>query len=196
MWTVSIDGSIGAGKTTVLKRLGRELGIDLFLEPVDEWSECLDRFYLDKDKWSFCLNTKVLCSFAKVPKDRLVLCERSPLSCMKVFAEIGMKDSLESEVLQDVYRVIGWEPSLVIYIKTCPESCMDRIKNRGRSSESMMSLDYLYELDKKYDSLYKKESDFPVVIVDGEKDIEIVYNAVKHAVTTHCLSKKEQRQLA
>lgn len=184
MPVISIDGSIGAGKSTVLKRLAVELDIQTFLEPVEDWSRCLERFYEDPQRWGLCLNTKVLCSFARVPRHGIVLCERSPLSCAKVFAEIGIKDAVEIEVLNDLYGVVGWTPDLVVYIRTTPGSCIHRIKTRGRTEEANISQEYLFQLHKKYEKLYNGNG-FNVVVVDGEQDADSVYNDVKAAVSAY-----------
>ena len=181
---ICIDGSIGAGKTTILKRLGRELGIDIFLEPVEEWSRCLERFYKDPERWGLCLNSKVLCSFAKVPTNGIVLCERSPLSCLRVFAEVGMKDPVETEVIEDIYGAVGWIPDVVVYIRTTPQACMERIKKRGRTEEDGIVIEYLDQIHKKYEDIYTK-GNITVVVVDGEDDMDVVYEKVKNVVTDY-----------
>lgn len=190
MLTISIDGSIGAGKTTVLRRLGEDLGLPVFLEPVDEWTACLERFYMDRDRWGLCLNTKVLCSFARAPRSgTILLCERSPVTCMRVFAEAGTKDPVERDVLGSLYDAVGWVPDVVVYIRTSPRSCLERIKKRARAAETTITIEYLEEIHKRYEDLYAVCTN----VVDGEMNEDAVYEAVRAAVagySTQALSSK------
>jgi deoxyadenosine/deoxycytidine kinase len=191
---ISIDGNIGAGKTTILKKL---TNYDVILEPVEEWTEHLTKFYEDPIRWGFCFNLKVLSSFAKWHNvDKFILFERSPIACNKVFTDMhyedGNMDKLELKTFNDIYDNIGWSPDVLIYIKTRPENCLKRIKIRGRESEQNISIEYLDKVHKKYEELIIKHK--TVIIIDGERDTKIIYEEIKNIIDdlycTHVLVSK------
>lgn len=85
---VSIEGTIGAGKTSILMRLQKEMRIPVFLEDVHNWT-LLSKFYKDNERWGFEFNTKVLLSMSKWKQNFFdSLHERSPLSCHNVFVQL------------------------------------------------------------------------------------------------------------
>ena len=180
---ISIDGNIGAGKTTVLKQLACEYKV--ILEPVEEWKDYLTRFYQDPIRWGFCFNLKVLCSFApwKSTKD-FVLFERSPNACKEVFTQMhfedGNMDELEMRTFNEIYSNVGWKPDILIYIQSNPENCLTRIKTRGRESEQNITLEYLQKVHKKYELL---ASNTPhLYVIDAEKNPEKVLSEVKKII--------------
>lgn len=179
---ISIDGSIGVGKTTILERLSEELGVDACLEPVGEWEPYLERFYENPQRWSLCFNLKVLGCFSR--PSHAALYERSPVSCRKVFTELGYKNKhmsdLEMDAFDEIYEKIGWSPDVVIYLRCSPEECMRRMLRRGRRSEQIVSLAYLEQLHEAYESL--ASSSPKVVTVDAARPADQVYDDVRRVV--------------
>ena len=134
---ISIEGNIGCGKSTVLDGL-RSHGMEVFKEPVAEWGPLLKLFYEDKQRWAFAFNCKVLLSFVHVPphgKTGPVVVERSPYSCRHVFAQMqsneGQMSSKEWALFRKMHEQVGWEPEVIIYIRTPPSHCMPRISERS-----------------------------------------------------------------
>jgi len=62
----------------------------------------------------------------------------------------------------------------IIYIKTDPEICHERIAKRARQGESVIPLEYLKECDKYHESMFEiiKNTDINVYTIDGNKNIE------------------------
>ena len=194
---VSIDANIGAGKTTLLTKLCQELRVPVFLEPVQEWQEWLKLFYEDPERWGMSFNMKVLLSFSKWRDNNFfALYERSPLSNRYVFSELQKQDgkmtSLELKLFENIYEQISWVPDVLIYIKTDPEVCMNRMKTRGRSCETGVSLEYLKSINDKYETIccqssfvntdYTNGKQCRVYVVDGNRSAEEVYESVKNLV--------------
>lgn len=179
---VSIDGSIGVGKTTIVERLAGELGIGVRLEPVEEWGEYLERFYENPKRWSLCFNLRALASLSS--PSSATLYERSPISCRNVFTEIGFKNgnmnSLEMETFDAIYERIAWVPDAVIYLRLSPEECMSRIIERGRQSEQIVSMAYLKQLHESYENFSKSHP--RVETIDASRPIDDVYSDVKRTV--------------
>jgi deoxyadenosine/deoxycytidine kinase len=173
---ISIDGNIGAKKSTILKALG----VPVIVEPVDTWSLYLHKFYVDPVRWGFCFNLKVLTSFANYDKNSI--CERSPYSCRYVFTQLQFEekkmDMLEFNTFDEVYKQIGWKPDVLIYLKTDPKKCLERIKIRDRSSERNIELDYLQQLHDKYESLDHTNR----YVIDGEQENDVILQQINKII--------------
>ena len=83
--------------------------------------------------------------------------ERSPLSCIHVFGQNLLNNNyiskLDLDLMVDYNHSFGWNAKQVIYIKTDPETCFNRINERMRPGESI-PLSYLQDIDKLYNNLY------------------------------------------
>lgn len=177
-----IDGNIGCGKSTLMRRLAED-GHVCFQEPVEEWDEMLQLFYKDKNRWSFTFQMTVLHSYLKqYPLDCVV--ERSPYSSYHVFGQCLYNGGFVSEkewlLFKAYFDKFAWKPTNIIYIKTDPKVCLERIKTRSRDGESDIGLAYLKNLHFQYDNMFRWIKFDNVHIVDGDQDEESVYGQVKN----------------
>lgn len=204
---ISIEGNIGCGKSTVLKALA-ELGYTVHPEPVDKWSKWLKLFYEDPARWGMSFNTNVLLtgySCQQHAKEELHVYERSALACKYVFSNIqfvnGNMIQEEVELFDSIMdRVVGWYPDTIIYMRTAPTKCAQRIKKRGRNAESDVSIAYITQVHEAYEAMMTSiqrmtpnpravkewmKSPPKIIIVDAENDIDTVVKLVADAVK-HC----------
>ena len=102
---VSIDGSIGCGKTTVIKKL-KSLGISVAEEPVHEWTEWLEKYYKNNERWGFSFQMKVIIGQTKILNDiqqeQTLIMERSPQTVYYVFASM-----LKDKNIIEARKIIG-----------------------------------------------------------------------------------------
>lgn len=170
---ISIGGSIGSGKSTILQKL-KDDGYNVFFEPIDDWKH-ISKFYSDKKRWSFTFQIEVLNSFTQCTNNGLVICERSPWESYNIFSKMlvdsGDMTADEYELYDKVYKTIAWKPDLFIYLQTTPETCFERIKKRNRSCENNIDMSYLKNLNCLYDGLYTRSA----VCVDANRDVDDVY---------------------
>lgn len=172
---ISIGGSIGCGKSTILDKLQKD-GYTVFFEPLDEWKH-LPKFYENKERWSFTFQMEVLNSFQQLKQENehCVICERSPWESYHIFSkmllESGCMTPGEFELFEGLYHKLAWKPDLFIYLRTTPETCHDRILKRQRSCETNIDIQYLQKLHAKYDALYTRG----IVCVDANRSVEEVY---------------------
>jgi deoxyadenosine/deoxycytidine kinase len=128
MLLISVEGNIGAGKTTFLERLQREWpDVTVIMEPVGMWmsvkdssgKSLLDYFYEDKKRWSYTFQTcafltrmmdteRVLATVAAEKSGSnsnpvVVITERSVLTDRYVFADMLRKDGTMNELEYDLY---------------------------------------------------------------------------------------------
>jgi deoxyadenosine/deoxycytidine kinase len=179
---VSIEGNIGAGKSTLIRALkdrytqGKERIVVILEEPVEVWNTVeedgvtlLDKFYNDPVKYSFTLQTmiyttvynQILQAIKEFPKAEVIVCERSIQSSKYVFAEMlqsqGNMDLTESLVLNMLYDDPRTELALskgMLYLKTEPEICLERIRKRSREGEQKITLDYLKLCESYYSYMF------------------------------------------
>jgi len=196
---ISIEAQIGAGKSSLIEQLKHAKFHKPHLvipEQVDAWSQVkddvsgkniLELFYTDKTKYAYMFQSYVLFSrlhhmlqFIKDHPEHIIICERSHLTDLMVFAqsllEIGDMSPIEMTVYQQWHGMIRdlyhLNIAAFVYLKADPETCMSRIKKRSRSGEETIALDYLKLLHDKHEAWLSSGTDSqcnkPVLILDGE----------------------------
>jgi len=197
---ISIGGNIGSGKSTLMNTLQDTARISkqmqktwkIIPEPVDKWGNWLNLFYTDMSKYSFGFQMKILYEymFVKTLKTN-VITERSPMDSIYVFANLLLLKSVlsndEMELLRNFNSRVGWKPDVYVYIKSDPEVCYARVKERSRECETDVSLEYLKEVHQSYEefvfNLSKVPVDIKVYVVDGNKDKNEVFSDVLEIMT-------------
>lgn len=156
---VTIEGSIGCGKSTLLSALS-SAKYKVVPEPVTNWDTVLKSFYEEPRKYALSMQGLALCSFLRTgpcPSSGVTIHERSALACLHVFGELLREDGSLDEVQFGAFRQMfqAMEPHLVlpricIYVHLDPEICWERMRNRGRVAEDVVSKDYMRRLHAKY----------------------------------------------
>lgn len=194
-----IEGSIGAGKSTLVDILATSLaGVNAIQEPVNKWdsSSCgdslLSDFYNDPRRWAFAMETYTLaCRLSdrmnlRLSSSHVNILERSVYSGYYCFAkngyESGFLTKMEWQIYTEFFNFFVSrlpEPKGFIYVRTKPDVALSRIKKRSRDSENSISLDYLEAIHNKHEDFLigKKEilrslSNVPVLVLDGDLDFE------------------------
>ena len=199
----SLDGNIGASKTTCLKAIEDYLlannkhNIHIVYEPVDEWiklkapnddKSIFEKFYANQERYSFtfqlyALQSRVsyLYQIVKDNPDKIIITERCYLTDSKIFAKMMREEKLMSEMEYMIYTL--WYDFIVdlikpqikglIYLRTDPEICMERIMRRNRTGEEGIKLSYLEKLHKLHEEwLLDPLGPIAVHIINGNNRIE------------------------
>jgi deoxyadenosine/deoxycytidine kinase len=170
---ISIEGNIGSGKSTLLANLREHFkdNVDIvFLkEPVDEWAKIkdkngttiLEKFYADQEKYSFPFQMMAYVSRIKELRNTVkeqkknssnpfvIITERSLYTDKMVFAKMLYDTGKIEHVNYQIY--LNWFDTFsdefpvhkVVYVKTAPEKCHERIVKRSREGEDNIPLSYL-----------------------------------------------------
>eukprot|EP00794_Sanderia_malayensis_P019080 gene19080-20996_t len=192
-FTVSVEGNIGSGKTTMLEYFSKNPHVEVIKEPVDKW-RCLDGgnlfelMYKDPKRWSYTFQTYTLLTMMHIHQKEQVthhrLLERSAFSAVYVFVEnlylSGNISKLEYSIHHEWFDWIKKEHiqniDLFVYIRTSPEECLRRVKARGRAEEEGLSLELLQQLHERYEEWLVEGTKFdilaPVLVIDGDNSIE------------------------
>ena len=168
---ILLEGNIGAGKTTVGGSITASGVFNFIEEPTEMWREgfasnMLELFYQDAKRWGFTFQMCALLTRARTWREvtqhsdhRPIILERSVFCDRFVFAENGYRTGLFSLAEYQLYCGM-WdfmvanghaEPGLILYLRTPAEVCLQRIQERSRSEESLISLEYLLQLERLHD---------------------------------------------
>ena len=192
----SIDGNIGSGKSTLLQELTdfyeNNPNIIFLKEPVEEWSKIKDKdgqtmlqkFYADQEKYSFPFQMmafisrlSILKKTMKENKNCIIITERSLFTDKFVFAQMlfdkGKIEDVNFQIYLEWFNEFAQDFPVenVIYVKTDPNVCYERIKQRSRDGEDI-PLDYLEECHY-YHEYFLKDGIFGQnkLILDGNQNI-------------------------
>ncbi len=173
---VVVEGPIGAGKTTLARRLAARLSADLVLEQPAE-NPFLSRFYQDMPRYA-------------LPTQRCVLFQRArmlePLAQPDMFGRAVVADFLldkdplfarltlsadELALYLKIYEALRPQappPDLVIYLQAQPATLVERVKRRAAGFERGISEEYLAVLAESYARFFYHYAAAPVLIVNSE----------------------------
>jgi deoxyadenosine/deoxycytidine kinase len=182
---IVVEGPIGAGKTSLAKRLASRLEADLLLEQ-PELNSFLSRFYADSSRWALATQLSFLYQRvdqlkrfldADVAGRRVVsdfILDKDPL-----FAQLNLEPE-EFKLYQRTYDLVVPQPTpkpdLVIYLQAKPDTLIERIGKRGVEAERHITAHYLERVAERYAQFFYQYEASPLFIVDAE-----VLNPVDHA---------------
>ena len=194
---IAIAGNIGAGKTTLTKKLSEDLNIKPIFESVDD-NPNLENFYSDMSRWSFnlqifFLHKRFSNQLELINSKQSFVQDRSIYEDKEIFAKNLNDMKLMSDVDWDTYcnlfnDMIQFidQPDLIIYLKASTSTLISRIKNRKRDFEIDISSEYIHSLNIYYDKWISKIDKNKVLIVDSDnfnifKDID-KYIDIKNSI--------------
>jgi deoxyadenosine/deoxycytidine kinase len=177
---ITIDGNIGAGKTSILNYLHTNYNINVDLEPIDKWKPYLDNIYIEKkDYFKFLIRIWLDRSWIQEKnKSSLVIMERSPYFIRNTFNKLTYDSRLinvnENNIINELYDKtdIIWKSNYFIYLRSSPKKCLENIYKRGRDNEMEISLEYLKNIHEYHEKAYDNLEEKKIVINVDNKSLE------------------------
>lgn len=203
---ICIEGNLGAGKTTLAKKLSSTLEVTLVLEAFLN-NPFLKGLYENKEENKFPAEVFFLMErFEQLSpdlfaKNELIIADYL-IDKTQLFAETnlsGKELTLFNRIFETVKSQIQ-PPDALIYIDQTPEEALHHVKSRGRKLETEVSLEYLSYIDQKYLALINSPS-FAVPIyrvkaTDLRKDFNsCIGNIIDFLVKERLLLAKSQVKL-
>jgi deoxyadenosine/deoxycytidine kinase len=174
---LAIAGNIGAGKTTLAKRIADHFGWYVSFESVDDNPYLVD-FYGDMPRWAFHLQIYFLNNrFAQVKtvqKSGLpTVQDRTIYEDAHIFArnlvESGLMPERDYENYWNVYsNMLQYvkPPNLLVYLRADLPKLLSQIRKRGREFEQDIPEAYLGMLNKCYEDWIAQYKESPLLIID------------------------------
>ena len=177
---IAIAGNIGAGKTTLTKMLAKYYGWEPRFESVS-FNPYLEDYYTDIKRWSFCLETYFLKErfkdlMAVLQSQHTIIQDRSIFEGVYVFVRNNYeRGDLEERDFDTYMELFGHMkrlmrlPELMIYLRKSVPTLIRQIQKRGRDYEQGMQLDYLKDLNDRYEDFIYHQYEGRVLVIDSDE---------------------------
>ena len=181
---IAIDGPIGVGKTTLVKRLAEELKGTTMLEPEDN-NPFLEEFYQDRKRNAFKTQLFFLLSrYQQQIEFKNMERVHFPLVCDYTFAKDHIVarinlNTAEETLYQKVYELLDDQlpkPDIVVYLRAKPDVLLKRIKTRGHEFEKPITEQYLADLMNAYNECFLNYNETPLLVVDTTHTDFLLHN--------------------
>lgn len=172
---ITVEGNIGAGKTTLAHLLSRHYNARLILEAFAD-NPFLPKFYENQQQFAFPLELFFMAERYKQLKELIqqkdlfqsvTVSDYLFTKCL-LFAKVNLPED-EFRLYQRLFEIIHQQllqPDILIYLHAPVEKLQQNIKKRARSYEQNISDTYLLNLQETY-TRYLKQSDRITLFVDA-----------------------------
>jgi deoxyadenosine/deoxycytidine kinase len=172
---VTIEGNIGAGKTTLSHLLSRHYNARLILEEFAD-NPFLPKFYENPGQYAFPVELFFMAERFKQLKDLLQqkdLFQQITISdylftkCL-LFAKVNLPED-EFRLYQRLFDILQQQvimPELLIYLHAPVNKLQENIRKRNRSYEQKIPDDYLFNIQQTY-THYIRQHNIKTIFVDA-----------------------------
>lgn len=197
---ISIEGNIGAGKTTFCKMLKDEYNCELILEQFAN-NPFLPFFYEEPERYAFTVELFFMTERHKQLQKTLMspdlfhpfkLADYSFIKTL-LFARKNLGDE-EYRLFSKLYQILNQsfpEPELLVFFHRDVSILQKNIKKRNRDYEKNITKEYLLKIQNSYFEYFRNIVSFPVLIIDL-KEIDFITNEMQYNELKKLLSKKYQ----
>lgn len=175
---IGIAGNIGCGKTTLTTMLAKHYGWTPKFESVSH-NPYLEDYYKDIERWSYNLETYFLAQrFQDVleiaKSDEVIIQDRTIFEGVYIFVAnnkaMGNLSDRDFDTYMHLFSLmmsLVRKPDLLIYLKSSVPHLVSQIQKRGRDYEKSISIEYLNNLNERYDK-WISEYDGKVLVIEAD----------------------------
>ena len=191
---ITIEGNIGAGKTTLAHLLSKHFNARLILEQFAD-NPFLPKFYEQPQQYAFPLELFFMAERFKQLKEliqqkdlfqNVTISDYLFTKCL-LFAKVNLPED-EFRLYQRLFDIILQQviqPDIVIYLHAPVNKLQENIRKRNRSYEQKIPDDYLFSIQETY-THYIKQHNVRTIFVDvsnadflgNEKHLDTIINAL------------------
>ena len=176
---IAIAGNIGSGKTTLTRMLSNYYGWVPRYESVD-FNPYLDDYYKDIPRWSFAMEVYFLKErfkdlIAISQSKETIVQDRSIFEGVYVFTANNRAMGNLTDRDYDTYMELFSQmltlvrmPDLMIYLRSSITHLVENIQKRGREYEQTMQIEYLQNLNERYEDFIFKHYKGRVLVLDAD----------------------------
>ena len=192
---VTIEGNIGAGKTTLSHLLAKKFQARLVLEEFAD-NPFLPRFYENPQQYAFPLELFFMAERYKQLKEMvhskdlfntITISDYLFTKCL-LFAKVNLPEE-EYRLYQKLFEIIHQQiiqPDLLIYLHAPVKKLKENIRKRNRPYEQSIQDEYLFSLQETY-THYIKQHNIKTIFIDcnnadflgNEKHLQVVLDALE-----------------
>jgi deoxyguanosine kinase len=171
---ISIEGNIGAGKTTLAHMLARHYNARLILEQFAD-NPFLPKFYENPAQYAFPLELFFIAERYKQLKElvysadlfqSVTITDYLFTKCL-LFAKVNLPDQ-EFRLYQKLFDILQAQvvqPDILIYLHASVSKLQANIRKRNRSYEQSISDEYLFDIQETY-TRYIRQHNTRTIFVD------------------------------
>jgi len=191
---ISIEGVIGAGKTSLAKKLAERLESQFIFEEFEK-NPFLEKFYGDRKRFAF--QTQMFFLINRYEQQKRLnqgdlfsnfIVSDYIFEKDKIFAYLNLNGE-ELKLYESIFPLLERDlpkPDLVVYLQSSIDRLMLNIKRRGRKIERELSRNYITELSEAYNDFFFKYNNTPLLIVNTteidfvnrQKDFDELFNQI------------------
>ncbi|MBY0537708.1 MAG: deoxynucleoside kinase [Chitinophagaceae bacterium] len=192
---ITIEGNIGAGKTTLSHLLARHFNARLVLEEFAD-NPFLPKFYENPKQFAFPLELFFMAERYKQLKElihtkdlfqQVTISDYLFTKCL-LFAKVNLPDE-EFRLYQKLFEIIHTQlaqPEILIYLHAPVQKLQQNIKKRQRPYEQSIPDEYLFNIQQTYTN-YIKQHNIKTLFVDAsnadfltnKKHLDIIIEALE-----------------
>ena len=177
---IAVAGNIGSGKSTLTQMLAKHYGWEPRYETV-VGNPYLEDYYRDLQRWSFNLEVFFLKErfrdlIAIAHADHDVIQDRTIFEGVYVFmannkamGNLSDRDYATFMELFEQMMTVVRVPDLLIYLRASVAHLVGNIQKRGREYEQQIQLDYLENLNRRYEDFISKKYPGRVMIIEKDQ---------------------------
>ncbi len=172
---IAIEGVIGAGKTSLARKIKDKLSAELLLEQFDA-NPFLEKFYSDRNRYAFQTQMFFLINRFKQQEElsqenlfRDYIVSDYLFEKDRIFAYLNL-NSEELKLYESIYPLLARslrKPDLVVFLQSSSDRLMHNIKNRNSKIERALSRSYIEELSEAYNHFFFRYNNTPLLIVNS-----------------------------
>ena len=181
---IVVEGNIGIGKTSLSKKLSKNLNKNLILEGFKD-NPFLEKFYEDPKRYALNLELTFLvdrCRQLNDYKNQLDLFKTGVVFDYDIVKSLIFAGVTLSENDFNLYRNIFYfmtkdllKHNLIIFLMQSHENLLLNIEKRGRYFEKNIKKDYLKKINQAYIKSLKSKEDWNILFIDVT-DIDFIEN--------------------
>ncbi|MFT3903514.1 MAG: deoxynucleoside kinase [Niabella sp.] len=192
---ITIEGNIGAGKTTLATKLSKHYNARLVLEEFAD-NPFLPKFYEKPDQYAFPLELFFMAERYKQLQE--LLAQKSLFQQVTIsdylfiksllFARVTLSED-EYKLYQRLFDIIQQQiiqPQILIFLQAPVKKLQENIRKRQRDYEQKIPDEYLLSIQDTYNQYLKQQQSIPTLMVDAthadfitnDKHFNIITNAL------------------
>jgi deoxyadenosine/deoxycytidine kinase len=199
---VVVDGVTGVGKSSLVRIVSEEFGLKPFSEMFEDENRLLNKFFHDRAKWAFPMQTNFLtnrfkqyCQAMRVGQavmDRSIYSDRI---FARMYLEYGYLKPEEYAVYNNLLETMLEHvvpPKLLVYLQVDTDEAIRRINKRGRPDEVEVEREYWDHLNQFYESNYREYSLGGELLVIKVDKLDYVHHPEDRAFMVNEIRKAKQ----